>query len=148
LLNKKIGDLIKPFSIRILHLVLVVSLFLLIFVFYDGDKVHRLLGYTPLLILALRSLWFFIDKNKRNFKSLSSYPMLAHVTHLSIWFFVLLAGLSGHMMTIDRFWGEDWIESFHDYTVKALIVLTVVHLFGVFYDSFRKKRPTWRYIFY
>jgi len=58
---------------------------------------------------------------------------------------VLGLGTTGHMMEeIDAFWGEAWVEDLHENLSLALQVLLGLHLVGVFADSLRYRRHTWR----
>jgi cytochrome b len=146
LLKRKTGelDLTRPLAIRLIHWLLAFTVFFTFFIFYDGDWIHRYLGYLSLLALAFRLLYLL--KRKEKHKALSNYPRLANTTYLFIWLTVFAVGLTGWMMTLDRFWGEDWVENLHLRLSQGLIGLVALHLLGVFFDAYKKRRPTWMFI--
>lgn len=147
MLKLKSGDkkFVRPATLRVLHWLLAFSIFLSFFIFYDGDWPHRYLGYLALITFFLRVIYkLFISD--QNILEISNCPKLAKLTHISIWFFTFLVGLTGFMLTLDKFWGEEWLENLHLQFSKGLIALVFFHLAGVFFDAHKKRRQTWMFI--
>ena len=53
---------------------------------------------------------------------------------------VMLLGLTGWMQTLDRFWGEEWLEELHELLADGLLVLIAAHVAGVLLASWRHRR--------
>ena len=49
----------------------------------------------------------------------------------------MLAGLAttGYVMTIETFWGVDWVEEVHEMLASALLALIAIHVFGAVLTS-------------
>jgi len=52
-------------------------------------------------------------------------------------------GVTGFMMGLDAYWGEEWLEDLHENLSTALMVLVVLHLLGIAFDSWKFRRKTW-----
>jgi cytochrome b len=52
---------------------------------------------------------------------------------------VMLLGLTGWMQTLDRFWGEEWLEESHELLANGLLVLIAAHVGGVVLASWRHR---------
>lgn len=46
---------------------------------------------------------------------------------------------TGYMMTMDPFWGEEWVEDVHKLAVNATLALIALHVIGVIFASFEHK---------
>ena len=50
---------------------------------------------------------------------------------------VVLLGLSGWMMSLNAFWGADWLEEAHETLANLAVGLVVLHVAGVIWESRR-----------
>lgn len=150
---------------RLLHWC--IALPVLVNFFLDGgDDAHKVLGYVALGTMLIRLGWGVVAKDQAHFKffpigpqeiknytlglvsgktkNYSGHNPLASVAYILIWVLVGLLGVSGFMMGLDYFWGEDWLEEVHDAFSNGLVVLVVLHLVGIGMDGLLKKRKTWK----
>ncbi|WP_424191642.1 cytochrome b/b6 domain-containing protein [Ampullimonas aquatilis] len=44
------------------------------------------------------------------------------------WLLILLLGLSGWMMQLDQFWGEDWLQKVHELMADLLLACIAIHI--------------------
>ena len=53
----------------------------------------------------------------------------------------LLAGISltGWMLTLDAYFGEEWLEDLHGALANALLILVVLHVAAAIYESLRHR---------
>lgn len=138
---------------------------LLNFFLDGGDSIHKILGYISLAALITRIAWGFVTKDKAHFKffplsptdvkgyvtslrsgTIKDYPghnPLASMTYIAIWFLVGLLGVSGFLMGLDAFWGEEWLEELHEVFSNGLVALFICHIVGIIFDGIKHKRKTW-----
>jgi cytochrome b len=136
----------------------------------DGEKdIHRIVGYVAAGIVALRIVYGFLGKSslyKHHLfarwplglsalttflrREMSSDPLdyeghnpAASWTYLGIIAAVMSLGVTGFMMGLDAFWGEEWLEELHEVISNLLLGLVVAHLLGVAKDAYKFKRKTW-----
>ena len=150
---------------RITHWALASCVILNLFVVDEGEDIHHWIGYTAVGLVAFRFVWGFFGAEPSRLRSLPVHPRtvlayvrggmkegetfagkhnpLASYVYLTLWFAVLCLGLSGWMMGLDAFWGEEWLEEIHANLSTAVQVLIVAHLLGITFDSIRYRRHTW-----
>lgn len=138
---------------------------LLDFFIEGGEISHKILGYIALAAVVFRFAWGFFTKDEANFSSFplnakktfeyaksaftknkihySGHNPLASWVYIIIWMLVLALGITGFMMGLDRYWGEAWLEEFHEALSNALILLVAFHFIGLILDSWKFKRKTW-----
>ncbi|OMH28025.1 cytochrome b/b6 domain-containing protein [Motiliproteus sp. MSK22-1] len=145
--------------IRIFHWSLAASFLLNFGVLDDESTAHEWIGYYVLGILVIRLLWGFIGP--RNARFVDFFPTKAKlkmhfaallrgephdpnrhnpaggVMIIALLSTMLLTGLSGWMMTLDMFWGTDWVESIHDAFANITMLLVIVHVAAVSFFSWR-----------
>lgn len=159
-------EIIWPLHIKIIHWVLALIILLNIYLFDEGDLIHTVLGYAGaglVLIrfyfgfkahdhvsfahfnLSLKSLKIFFKEHfrKKNPVDYEGHNPLASLVYFLMWFLVIALGVSGWMMGLDRFWGDEALEEVHVYFSHSLTILVVIHLVGVFLDALLFKRKTW-----
>jgi cytochrome b len=151
-------------SIRLIHWALAIIITLNLFVLEEGDDVHRWIGYSAVGFV----LWRFYLGIKgpphvrfRNFplsmgefklfiknifslspKDFPAYNPAASLTYILMWLSVIVLGISGFMMGLDRFWGDETLEYIHIKTSTFLKLLILFHLLGMTLDSIKFKRKT------
>jgi len=152
--TQKVWD---PF-VRIFHWSL---LGLFVFAWFTGDewqKAHEWAGYAVAGLVAARVLWGIVGSRHARFSDFVYRPSTVfaflrdtiamkakryrgHNPAGGMMVLALLVSIavicaSGYMMTLDMFWGEQWIETVHKLAVNATLGLIVLHVAGVILASF------------
>ncbi len=142
---------------RLLHWLVAIPVALNFFI-DGGDLPHEILGYVALGGVLVRFIWGFISRDHANFNSFplswqevkrshtQSYPghnPLASWTYILIWICVILLGITGFMMGLDAYWGEEWLEDLNEQLSTALSALVILHFLGIILDGIKHKRKTW-----
>lgn len=145
-----------PF-VRIFHWSLV-GLFVLAFA--TGDEMewlHLAAGYAIAALVLLRLIWGFVGSKHARFSDFVRTPhemtayarsvirlraprYLGHNPAGGVMIIALLAmliGISGTglMMTMDAFWGAEWLEDLHEGLVFITLGLIALHVIGVIFSS-------------
>lgn len=145
--------------VRVFHWSLVTLFTLNAFVTDPESRLHRLVGYAVLGLLAVRVLWGFIGTAHARF---SSFPpsaagsfgqfrdMLsgrrrAHAGHsplgalmiYNLLVSIAVISVSGWMMVTNRWWGIEWVEDLHEAAVTWAELSVLVHVAAVFFESRR-----------
>lgn len=141
-----------PF-VRIFHWSLV-TLFAMAFLTGDeSERFHLLAGYAIAALVAMRIVWGFVGTRYARFAnfvkgpravaafmsqtfSLKAPRYLGHNPAGGAMILALLAmliGLSvtGHMMTLDTYWGSKALEEVHEVFAYATLGLVALHVAGV-----------------
>tara|TARA_R110002020_G_scaffold50963_13_gene144473 strand:- start:374 stop:955 length:582 start_codon:yes stop_codon:yes gene_type:complete len=144
--------------VRIFHWSLV-GLFA--FAFLTGDEwqqPHELAGYTIAGLIAVRIVWGVIGTRYARFSNFLYGPstvagFLADTVRMKarrylghnpagglmvIALLVTIAAISvtGWMMTLDAYWGMEWVEELHEASAFAALALIGLHLGGVILASY------------
>lgn len=149
------AGLLWPWWVRLSHWLVaagVVSLWLMSYVWYETDALHRTVGYGVLSLIGMRILlgvssampaarlhfpgWSAICAHVRE---LRQGHLSAHYGHnplgqwavYVIWALVAGLALSGWLSRTDAYWGEDWPVSLHVACSWALLMMVVLHLTAV-----------------
>lgn len=159
------GKIIWPLSIRIIHWALVLVIVLNAFILEEGDPPHRYLGYFAFFLVAIRiyfgikgkgamhfsqfpirpsDIKFFLKNHfKRQVDHYEGHNPLASLVYFFIWGAVIALGISGWMMGLDAFWGDERLESLHGSIYDFLMALVLLHILGIVIDAVLYKRKTW-----
>jgi cytochrome b len=161
------NKIIWSWPTRFLHWVVALSTLACYFI-DGGDSLHEWLGYLAAFFIFVRLLWGFNAKDHAHFRHFPLHPSvvvkhlrqitnrtspteghnpLASWTYIVIWLVIIALGVTGFMMGLDAYWGEDWLEELHEQIATALQVLIALHLIGIAYDSWRFRRKTWKAMF-
>jgi cytochrome b len=154
---------------RLIHWVIAVAVILNLWVLEEGDDPHQISGYVALAATSLRIIWGFWGGPQSRFsafpvsffqlrtfirnrgtQSPDQYPghnPLASLVYLGVWFCILGLGLTGFMMGLDAFWGDETLESIHGAIANVMQGLVVLHLLGIIMDSMKFRRSTWLSMF-
>jgi cytochrome b len=141
-----------PF-VRIFHWSLVT---LFVAAYMTGDmsgKTHDNIGYGVLALVAARVVWGLVGPRHARFSDVVRGPRtvlvflrdslrlkapryIGHNPAGGAMVLALIAVIavicgSGVMMTLDAFWGEQWVEDLHVYATWTAIGLVVLHVAGV-----------------
>lgn len=150
---------------RILHWIIAAAVVVNLFFLEEGDDPHQWVGYAAVGAVAFRGAWGFMGGKHSRFRSFplgitswrrffsglflwrkEDFPghnPLASVVYILIWVGVISLGVSGWMMGLDAYWGEEWLEEIHAQISTGIQVLVVIHLAGLALDSFKYRRHTW-----
>ena len=143
---------------RIIHWMIAIPVMINFFL-EGGELTHKVLGYLALGIVFYRLVWGFIARDQAHFsafpfsqvfKPKRDYPghnPQASWVYLCIWLLVISLGISGFMMGLDAYWGEEWLEELHEVLSQCLMFFVGAHLLGVAYDSWKFRRKTWLGLF-
>lgn len=158
------GDTLSPATVRvwdplvrIFHWSLV-GLFA--FAFLTGDEwqqPHELAGYGIAGLIAVRLIWGVIGSRHARFSNFVYGPStvagyvvdtvrmkarryLGHnpaggLMVIALLLTVALISLSGWMMTLDAYWGLEWVEDLHEASAFAALGLIGLHIGGVLVAS-------------
>jgi cytochrome b len=152
--------------IRLTHWLVAVIIILNMFVYADGDDIHIWLGYIAAGIVILRLTYGFVSRDQAH--SLSKFPLspssliqfvkdkinhhdakyaghnpAASWVYILIWLCLFGLTITGWMLGLDRFFGDEDVEQAHVIINTALQVTIVFHLLGMLLDGIQFKRHTW-----
>src|SRR5258705_3802043 len=141
------------FCVRFTHWM--VAFLVIASLFNDSGKIwHRYIGYAAFGLVISRLIWAGLSSGYASFRSwwpsiadcivygrmllsgkrpkfyLGHNPLGAFMA-LLLWGLTLALGISGWMMGLDRFWGEEWPEFIHAMLADLLRVAIVAHIMGI-----------------
>lgn len=150
--------------VRLSHWSLVAIVILNRFVLEDGGDAHLWLGYVACGLVAARVIWGFMgSRNARFAEMLKSWPPRGEfLRHLSQYLrnqtprylnhpplailamggmlsCILGLGVTGWMLGLDRFFGEEWLEELHELLSNGLLLLAMAHVIGVLRASWLNR---------
>lgn len=122
---------------------------------------HKLLGYIAVTAIAVRLVWGLFGPGHARFSSFVPGPwrLAAYISDITqgregrylghnpaggamvvaLMTTIAALGLSGWMMGLPQYRGEDWIEELHELLANFLAMLVVLHLSGVIWESWRHR---------
>ncbi len=125
----------------------------------DWRRLHEALGYWVLGAVIVRIVWGFVGTRHARFADFVKGPrrlaryMLGlaqgaeprYVGHNPLGGLMVVAlllvlgglGITGWMMGLDAFWGDETLGNLHAYLANLLLVLVGLHLLGVAWESLR-----------
>jgi cytochrome b len=147
--------------VRVLHWTMALGVIANLSLFRESEDVHNVIGYVVLGALSLRIVWGFIGSRHARFADFVPRPttlaaylkaMLArreprYIGHnpagsvMIIGLLMLLAtlGVTGWMMSLDRFWGVPWVESLHETAANIVMVAAILHVLAAIFESVRHR---------
>lgn len=149
-----------PF-VRFFHWTLVVA-FTANALFIDEESaLHEQVGYFVLGLVLMRLVWGLIGPRNARFRSfppstrgamdqltdIATGRRTGHTGHsplgalmiYNLLVTVLVISVSGHMITLDAFWGLEWPEDLHEAAVTWAELSVLVHVAGVIFESWRTR---------
>jgi cytochrome b len=118
----------------------------------EGRVYHCWMGYTASAIVIIRIVWGLIGSRHAKFSDwfptphkLITYTRLKlkgqaprYIGHnpmgavmmLVLLFLVLNQGLTGYMMGTDQFFGEKWVEEWHEIGANLILLSIFIHILG------------------
>ncbi|MBS9476923.1 cytochrome b/b6 domain-containing protein [Ancylobacter radicis] len=147
--------------VRIFHWTVVAGCLLNLFVVEDSEALHEIIGYMVAAALVVRVIWGFIGTHYARFAEFVPGPrrltwylsalakgreprMLGHNPAGAAMMLALMALLaatcvSGWMMGLDTFWGEEWLEETHEWLANSIMVLALLHAGAALIESRRHR---------
>jgi len=145
--------------VRLFHWTVVAGCLLNLFVL--EDLAHEVVGYLVAAALVVRVFWGLAGTGYARFadfvptpSGLASYlgalvrgrepRMLGHnpagaVMMLALMGLLAAVSVTGWMMGLDAFWGEDWLEELHEGLANAILVLALLHAAAALFESWRHR---------
>lgn len=146
-------------AVRLFHWSLVAAF---AFAWLSGDvwdRPHEIAGYFILGLVAFRLLWGLIGPHYARFAQFIRPPhivlgylrtvltgrerrYLGHnpaggVMVAALLTMIAVTCLAGWMMTLDMFWGVEWVEELHEITANSMLFLIALHVAGVIVTGVR-----------
>ena len=147
--------------IRLFHWSLVTLFAIAYFSGDQWDTLHDWVGYAIVALVILRVFWGFAGSEHARFADFVRGPVTTmrflvdslrlraqrHLGHnpaggamvVTLLVTITVISVSGVMMDMDKFWGEQWVEDLHVMAVKVTLVLVALHIAGVLLASFEHK---------
>ena len=127
----------------------------------QGNKLHRAVGYVVAAVVVVRVLWGFVGTRYARFASfiptpatLSAYlralisrtepRYIGHNPAGSVMIMALLGSLlavsvTGWMMGLDRYFGNELLEELHETFAMTIAVLAGIHVVAAIFESIRHR---------
>jgi len=156
----------KPFVwdtvVRLTHWTVAVLFLSNYFVTEEGSDSHEWVGYVVLATIAIRLLWGLITKSPARLTAFK--PSISNaIVHLmqilqtksdnhqghnpagaimiwTMWFCLIMTGLSGWSTQLDMFWGGEWVEELHEFFANFTMLAVTVHISAVIFMTHWTKR--------
>jgi len=149
------ADMLWPWWLRLSHWLVaagVIALWLMSYVWYETDWLHRMVGYVVLAIVGVRILcgcltqissarfylpgWQAMSRHMAEMWQGSIAPHRGHNplgqwSVYLIWLFIAALALTGWLGRTDALWGEDWPVELHAALSLALLGLVGLHVLAV-----------------
>lgn len=146
--------------VRVLHWSLAI-VFLVNFFDEGGDPLHNWLGYAALFLIGVRFAWGWIGPGRARFSNWVRGPrairrylrqrlsgrsrrQLGHnpaagAMMVALLIGVTLVGMTGWLQTTDRFFGQGWLEEFHEVLAYGVLVMVGLHVVAAISESFHYR---------
>lgn len=127
----------------------------------DGEEWHRYAGYAAAALVMLRLVWGVVGSRYAAFASWHLRPglLFAYLRSLGtsklprylglnpagafmaimIWVLIIALALTGWMMGLDAYWGEEWLQQLHAALAYVLLGCVAVHVTAVIAVSIRSR---------
>ena len=163
------NQIIWSLKTRLIHWGIALIVILNLFILEDGDPPHRYLGYGAVILIIFRILLGFVGlyherfihfplspkliisfiKNHFSLRSLSKEKYIGHnplasLASIVIWLTIIGLAVTGKMLDLDAFFGDENLENIHHQLSNFLLALVIFHLVGIILDSIIHRRKTWQ----
>lgn len=145
--------------LRLFHWSLVVTFTANAFFTDDESKLHEIIGYIVIGLIAFRLVWGVLGPQMARFTSfapsataiadqmtdIATGRRAVHLGHTplgALMIFNLLVtlaaiGATGYMLTTNAFWGIEWVEESHEALVVWAEISIAAHIAAVIWESRR-----------
>ena len=139
--------------LRVFHWGLVLSFAIAFISAEEWDDLHIWAGYAVAALIAFRLIWGVVGPRPARFMRFMVGPsgvatyakqMLAgkaprYLGHnplgaamiLILILSLAIISMTGWMMTLDQYWGVEWVEDVHEVIANLMLVLIALHVCGV-----------------
>jgi cytochrome b len=147
--------------VRLFHWTVAAGCVLNLFVLDDGGPAHRLVGYAVALALAARIGWGFVGTRYARFVNFAPSPggllrylralargqgarFIGHnpagaVMILALMYLLAAVSITGWMLSLDAFFGDETVEKLHEGFANAIFVLALFHSAATLFESWRHR---------
>ena len=159
------SEILWPLRTRFIHWSLALIVLLNGFFLEEGDPLHRYIGYGATFLVIVRLFLGFKGFGHENFRLLplskielrkfcrallrghhleyEGHNPLASLIYFAIWGSILLLGITGLLMGLDAFWGNQFLEETHGWISNVLLILVGTHLVGLIVDELAHRKNRW-----
>lgn len=153
---------VRDLWVRLTHWTVAVGILInLVELTEEGSTWHEYVGYAVAAIVVSRLIWGFIGTKYARFSDFFPTPnrIKNHLTSISgngkkhlghnpfgalmmfaLWGVIIGLGVTGYMMGMDAYWGEEWLQELHELLDNSLYVLIPVHVLSAIGMSFMEKQ--------
>lgn len=146
-------------AVRIFHWSLAASILAAWLTSEEWKDIHIWAGYVAAALIAFRLLLGFFGSPRARFSDFVRSPLAVwryardvvagrdarYIGHnpaggvmiVALLLTIAAIAATGWMQTLDRFWGEEWLEEVHGTLANGLLVLIFLHVAGVIFASVR-----------
>ena len=149
------AEMLWPWWVRLSHWLVaagVIALWLMSYVWYETDWLHRAVGYGILALVAVRVLFgcltnirsarfylpewrairmHLIEMRQGHITPHHGHNPLGQWSVYLIWLLISALALTGWLSRTDALWGEDWPVDLHAALSAGLLALIIVHVLAV-----------------
>lgn len=155
--------------VRSVHWLVAAIVLANLFALEEGGVAHRWGGYAACALILIRTVWGFVGSRHARFSDWfptparvksyaralwSGHPprLLGHnplgaLMMLALWLLVLSLGFTGFLMGTDRYFGEEWLQAWHEAIANVLVAAVILHIGGALAESWRHKENLIRSMF-
>ncbi len=143
--------------VRLFHWSLVAGIAIAWITADELEKVHEWTGYFVAALVGIRIVWGFVGTRHARFSQFVKGPREVleymgriargraerHIGHnpaggamiIALLATIIVVSATGWMMTLDAFWGVDWVEEAHEISANLILLLVALHVAGVIHAS-------------
>ncbi len=147
--------------VRLFHWSLVVSFAVAWLTADEWDNLHEWAGYAAAALIGFRLMWGLIGPRYARFSQFIRSPggvaayigaslkgkeprYLGHNPAGSLMILGLILAMAGTaatgwMLTLNAFWGAEWVEDTHEALANLMLFMVAAHVAGVVFASLRHK---------
>lgn len=147
--------------LRLFHWTLALGCIANLTVLREAGDVHEIVGYGVLGAVGVRLLWGFVGPRHARFadfvpgpRRLAGYVAamiqrrepryLGHnpagaVMMLALMALVAVCGVTGWMMGLDAFWGDERLEEVHEAAANVILIMAGLHVLAALVESWRHR---------
>ncbi|UTO04372.1 cytochrome b/b6 domain-containing protein [Moraxella sp. FZLJ2107] len=147
--------------VRLTHWLVAIGIFVnLTELIEEGSTWHEYVGYAVAALVVSRLIWGFIGTKYARFSDFFPTPrrIKNHLkgfgkqgTHLghnpfgalmmfALWGVIIALGVTGYLMGLDAYWGEEWLQELHEILANSLYLLIPLHVLSAIGMSFVEKQ--------
>ncbi len=118
-----------------------IALCIVLDVFWLEDDPHAWAGYLALAFVIARLILEFFLKSPR-------YANLtAKLVYFSIWALIAALAVSGWMLGLEEYWGDERLQSIHEILSNSLVAVIAIHFTGLILIALYHRKNTWKGMF-